>query len=270
MRNDSRPTNGYLARTFLLIAIYAARRSSGSPRNILLLLSLLIAPFLYISSFKGILITPAGKMSINNREDLRSTIYGLFKAQACYSRQLKQLLPEKRLLGTVVDVGANLGDFVLSISKNCSKILAIEPGVRNFTTLCLNLKLNSLQNVIPLNIAAHDSNQEVSLDGNNSDLRISTSNYGQYAKGVRLDDAMMELGVKRSDLVKIDVQGHEKAVLMGMTRILNDHLAELVIVEVHTKRGVSVDEIVSIMKSTGYSLVAKEEYLFGQPQLYFR
>jgi hypothetical protein len=43
----------------------------------------------------------------------------------------------------------------------------------------------------------------------------------------------------------------------------------LLIIEVHIKRGVWVNDVVSFMERCGYRLIYNDNYLFNQPHTYF-
>src|SRR2546422_10780741 len=236
MDSNHGPPRGYLMKTFFGMILYAIRHSKSPSQDLPFLLTIFAASLQYIWRFVGLLSTPVGKCRITNQESMRAFTYGIFKTRFCYLRKLAELLPGKPGFTTVVDVGANLGDFTLAMAKYCDRIVSVEPGIANFNELCSNIKINSLEGVIPLNVAAHDSAQELALNGNNSDLWVSEFGDGQKVMGIPLDRIILSQGIELVDLIKIDVQGHEIAVLKGMTEILNGHQARMVIVEVHIKR----------------------------------
>lgn len=53
----------------------------------------------------------------------------------------------------VLDIGAHVGIFTLYASNKARGVIALEPHPINFRYLKINLKLNDLDNVTPLNIA---------------------------------------------------------------------------------------------------------------------
>jgi FkbM family methyltransferase len=172
-------------------------------------------------------------------------------------------------LHTIIDVGANVGDFSLAMSRNCGRIIALEPGFQNFSTLVSNIEFNSLSNVIPLNVAAHDSSEQLTLIGENPDLRVEKSGFGPKVKGISLDEVARQHNIGQIDLVKIDVQGHEMSVIRGMRNIFQAHSARLVIVEVHPGRGTSSQEMISVMSANGYRFITSDDSTPRNPQLYF-
>ena len=154
--------------------------------------------------------------------------------------------------------------------KNCAeKIIAIEPGKENFSALLANLKINAITNVVAIQAAANDKSEEIFLDGENSNLFVTENKTGNSVRGVSLDLLLQELHVKYVDIMKVDVQGHEKSVISGLHNLLNGKFVKLLIIEVHLKRGVSIEDIMSQMKQYDYRLIYKDDFLYEQPHLYF-
>jgi len=229
---------------------------------------ILVAPFLHVLRFRGVLITPVGKLRIERNDILRWSIYGLFKTRFYYIRMLESSIFRNGSRSTILDVGANLGDFTMATVSKARRVLSIEPGRENFDVLCKNLQINSLNQVVPLNVAAHDSPGNLSLIGNGADLRVTNFNGGEQAIGAPLDDLLHAQGIDYVDVAKIDVQGHEMKVLGGMSSYLREHRIGLLIVEVHTHRGINGSDVLSFMQPLGYRLIAAD-HISGRPQLYF-
>jgi len=266
MTNDT-PSRGELFHNLAQITWFAIKRVD-SKRDLPFLFLILVSPVLHLLRFKGVLRTPVGKLRIERNEVLRWSVYGLFKTQFCYMKMLESNPFRNRSRSTILDVGANLGDFSIAISNKAKKVIAIEPGRENFLTLCSNLSANSLKQVLPLNIAAHDSNENVSLMGNGADLAVSSFNGGEHVGGRTLDDVLRSCDIGYVDILKIDVQGHETKVLRGFTDSLREHRVGLVVVEIHAHRNVKSADVVTFMQPFGYHLAATD-FMFGRPQLYF-
>ena len=259
---------GYLLKWYVGIFLIALRRTS-TREDLLSLIFMLLAPLLYLMGFKGKIRTPVGYVVIANRGILRSFVYGFFKTHFAYMYGLRELSLERSFFSLIVDVGANIGDFTLAMIKRAGKIVAVEPAEENFMALCANLQINHVNNVVPIRVAAHNRQEEVFLQGASSDMYVTQEKKGQLVKGMPLDLIIRELGIQKIDILKIDVQGHERSVLIGAQNLLEDKFVKLLIVEVHLKRGVSVGDIVSLMKAHGYSLIYKDAYQRLQPKLYF-
>jgi len=262
------PSRGELLHNFTYILWFSIRRAT-SYRDAPYIFLILVAPLLYLLKFRGVLKTPVGKLTIDRNDILRWSVYGLFKTRFYYTRMLESSIFRNISRSTILDVGANLGDFTMATSSKARKVISVEPGRKNFDMLSLNLRINSLNQVVPLNVAAHDSSENLSLKGNGADLRVANFNGGEQTKGEPLDSLLQTQGVDFVDVAKIDVQGHEMKVLGGMGRYLKEHRIGLVIVEVHPHRGISASDVASYILPFGYHLVATD-YISGRPQMYFQ
>lgn len=113
---------------------------------------------------------------------------------------------------TVIDVGANIGDLTLPISQivgPSGKVFAIESHPDVFNILCANLAINQVRNTLPINafVAAHPETDTAS------------PTWGKFAyvserwstRFVAIDD----LDLEALDLIKVDVDGKELAVLQS-------------------------------------------------------
>lgn len=261
--------NGYLLKTYVSLIVFAARRMRATRGDFSNMFFIFLAPWLYVLGFKGELRTPIGRLLVTNPGILRSFTYGFLKTSFAYLHQLKNIAPSTSFFRTVVDVGANVGDFTLAIRNSAGQIVAVEPAKENFSALNANLQVNRTKNVVPVNVAASDKRKELYLQGDASNFYVGESEEGERATGMPLDLLARRLRIKDIDLMKIDVQGHELFALHGMRSLLARKFVKYLIVEVHLKRGVSADDIISFVESNGYSLINKDIYLFDQPHLYF-
>jgi FkbM family methyltransferase len=147
--------------------------------------------------------------------------------------------PEYTLLPTllspgdcVIDVGANVGHYTKRMSELVGKkgrVIALEPVPETFAVLASNAQHFQFTNVTLLNAAASD---EIALVGMvTPTFKSGLKNF--YQAHLVQDTAGLEVITFRLDaltipqriaLVKIDVEGHEAAVLRGMTDLLHrDH-----------------------------------------------
>lgn len=131
--------------------------------------------------------------------------------------------------GSVVfDVGANVGDHALPLARHVMPsgvVFAFEPVRVLFQTLCANIALNSLVNVECVNAAVGEASGHVlipevdfSRAGNYGAFELASFSQGRPVRKVTLDE--FADGLSRVDLVKIDVEGMESAVLAGARRLL--------------------------------------------------
>jgi FkbM family methyltransferase len=261
------PSIGYFVTYYMRILVAAVKRTTATQEDLSGLLFMLSAPFLYLLGLK-LVKSPVGLLYVENRETIRSFTYGFFKTQFFYLKALKTLLRESRF-PVVVDVGANLGDFTLGIANAADKIVAVEPSKRNFQALEANIRANNLSNVVSVNVAATEDEGDVYLQGNASDMFVAEENEGERTKGMPLDIITEVNGIENVDVLKVDAQGHELSVLFGTHQLFLKKAIKLLIVEVHLKRGIQVEEVISFMDGYDYQLIHNDSYLFDQPHLYF-
>ena len=158
----------------------------------------------------------------------------------------------------VIDVGANIGKYTCVMARRVESkglVVAIEPHPTNFAVLTRNIRNNDLRNVRALNIAAYDKNEEIPLFLSESSGTHGTREdmgFGSImVSAKKLDDVLLtELGVRRVDWMKIDVEGAEYQVLEGMTEIVKLFKPRLLL-EVS---GATVGRDTQLLESLGYSI----------------
>jgi len=156
--------------------------------------------------------------------------YMLFRGD--YEPQMRGLFQVLTHAGSVaVDVGANVGAHTLTLSRlvgPSGRVLAFEPNPIVRTRLARNLAINSIRNVVvhacalgsadcrmPLMVPAVDS-AEAANPGMSSLVALDTPHDLVEVEVTSLDAVVNASGLRRLDLVKIDVQGYEMSVLEGM------------------------------------------------------
>jgi FkbM family methyltransferase len=176
-----------------------------------------------------------------------------------------------------VDVGANIG-YMTSIMSvrvgHSGRVFAFEPQPDVFRTLAGNARMFAQQpelgEVTAFNIALGDRNGRAVLvsdegwEANQGTARVAEAT-GNANEGrpvtetvrapteiaidmLRLDDAIGNRGVA---LLKIDVEGHEKEVLVGAERLLANRLIDTVIYEDHVGED---SETHAILRAAGFTV----------------
>lgn len=124
---------------------------------------------------------------------------------------------------TIVDFGANIGEFTLYACANGAEVIAIEPDKTNLTVLKKNVEAKSVRIVekalwkestrMPLYSAPMAADSGL--------LAASTCTHSYEVDAVRLDDVMEELGVGEVFFIKGDAEGTEPEVLQGAVTTLS-------------------------------------------------
>lgn len=166
------------------------------------------------------------------------------KYMLCFLRDYVSNLKEKNIHpSSYVDVGANAGNHTLFMSKLVDRVYAFEPFERVRKQLEENLALNGIDNVTvyPFGLsdqedvlpfyAAPDSN----LGAASFYADHKQDNYYLGDMRLKVGDAVLkESGVERVGIIKADVEGFEKHVLLGLQETIR-RSRPLMIIELSPK-----------------------------------
>lgn len=121
----------------------------------------------------------------------------------------------------VVDGGANIGYYTCYLSRftgESGRVYAFEPEPTNFQVLKENRKLNDFKNVIIEQKALSDRNGFLYVELS-EDTAARISDRGIEVESVTLDDYFKDPII---DFIKLDVEGHERKIFLGMKKILEN------------------------------------------------
>jgi FkbM family methyltransferase len=193
--------------------------------------------------------TPQGRLTVSCRDKVigrgiylyRQHEYGLAQRVMAFLRQTHH--DRFRGEGTVLDIGANVGviGIGLLLKGFFARCLAVEPEPLNFSLLTHNVRQNGLSDrFVCAQQAVSDTAGELTFElcpTNFGDHRVRTAattdagdEYGESGRTVirvpanPLDQILADAPadfVDRVELVWIDVQGHEAAVLRGGGRLFS-------------------------------------------------
>lgn len=173
--------------------------------------------------------------------------------------------PELRLIRTylrsgnhVIDVGANVGDTVLTAALKVGadgRVWAIEAHPRTFSFLQGNLALNRASNVVALNAAAASETGRLSFSDDRRDDMNRVGGKGIEVAALRLDDLVPHRGL--IDLLKIDVEGYELQVLRGAPDFLARTRCILFeVAESHFQQyGYNLANVLDLLVDQGFTLL---------------
>ena len=174
---------------------------------------------------------------------------------------------------TILDVGANIGQFAYAASCRFpeASIYSFEPAPDVFNQLQKNFIRN--RRFKCFNLALGNHNGKVAFHQNefcqiSSCLKIDENNDNPYyaekktsvieVDAARLDDFSSHIAIEEPVLLKMDVQGLEKEVLLGAEKFLNSVefvLFEVSLVSLYENQPL-FDEMHTFMKEIGYGFVA--------------
>jgi FkbM family methyltransferase len=180
------------------------------------------------------------------------------------------------LQGKVVyDVGAFVGLLTLFFARQAKQVIAYEPNPPSYARALENIALNHLGNVQVRNFAVGSEPAVLTLaydplmpgaasgaDAVRTQVEQTASQTVSTAVGVvRLDEDIRDAGLPAPDLIKIDVEGMELAVLQGAGGVLNAHPA--LYIEMHgsdiANKRANARAVLEFLWSRGYRKILNVE-----------
>lgn len=234
-----------------------------------------IAKFVYFQLFQS----KEGKCSyvingieaqfyVNNDEDKDYIMSGAGLEHHIVSMLLKSI----NLGDVVYDIGASMGFHTIFFAKRTNgsgRVMALEPDLVRYNTLCANIKLNHITNVTALRLALSDTKKKGILRHTEADLRVESISALREAQDQVIDVMPGDLLIKENNfpkpnIVKIDVEGFEYFVIEGLKESLKQDSCRTVCCEVHLNQlpsGVTKEMIFDALKSFGFNKI--ETYPHG-------
>jgi len=150
--------------------------------------------------------------------------------EGTYEKRTTELFKEIVRPGmNVIDIGANIGYYTLLAARlvgERGKVFAFEPEPQNYALLVKNIEINDFQNITALPKAVSDKTGRVKLfvdktePGAHSIYKVRDS----ATEAIEVDCMSLDDVFKSDDcpvdFVKVDVEGAEVTVLLGMTKII--------------------------------------------------
>lgn len=166
---------------------------------------------------------------------------------------------------TVVDIGANLGLYSLSIAKlvgDSGRVYAFEPAPSLYCAAARNIQRNGGDRIVRLENVALGSKDGTAIlhlggfnSGNNRVVASTQDAGGVRVPLARLDDVLPD---SRVDWIKIDVQGWEIEVLRGMQETLQRNPRICLYLEFWAtglrRTGENPATLIDMLQSSGFSI----------------
>jgi FkbM family methyltransferase len=138
--------------------------------------------------------------------------------------------------GVFVDVGAHVGKYAFYAAKQVEDglVIAIEPLPQNMINLKAGIKLNNFRNIRTFQVACGAEEKHIPLFPTDGTTSWKTSHGTGFIIGAlmpntiqvptrKLDNIIKEVQVKKIDMIKIDVEQYEYAVLKGSIETLTHY-----------------------------------------------
>jgi FkbM family methyltransferase len=173
--------------------------------------------------------------------------------------------------GIVIDVGANLGSYVIPLAKRNAHLQfeAFEPQRIVYYQLCANTFLNRLSNVYAHNVGLSNEQritsyvlpnyaEETNIGAFSIDFDTRLKDYEVKSEGVAERMIIIPLDSMQYEkvrLIKIDVEGHELQVLQGAEHTLRENNYPPIIFEAWTwKFPEKRQAVFAHLESLGYAI----------------
>jgi FkbM family methyltransferase len=166
---------------------------------------------------------------------------------------------------TFLDVGCHYGIYSVLASKlvgSAGRVIAVEPHPESLEVLKENLALNCCENVEILNLAFSDTTGPLTLEYNENcagpPRGSAPPSTLHTAQGMAGDEALRNAAVPTT--VKIDVDGHEYAVLCGLKQTLSSPVCRRLCLEIHPPAlppGINEDVILKFIRNCGFNIVSE-------------
>jgi FkbM family methyltransferase len=170
-----------------------------------------------------------------------------------------------------IDIGANIGLYSLMAARRVGSqgiVYSFEPTSITYRRLSDNIRINRFKNIIPVNMALSDKNgnfeMNVSCDGFDG-----WNSFTQVIRGSKSRTEMVETSTvdnffsddrvwNRISLIKIDVEGWEKFVILGGVEHFKRPESPVLIIEFVDQNtinaGYTCQELYQLLVSFGYTL----------------
>ena len=199
----------------------------------------------------------------------RLTADEFFVREVLVDRQYSPAGFEINPTDTVIDVGGNVGAFAIgaAVEARNGRVVAVEPVRENFSLLVRNIRLNRLNNVVPVQAAVLSERRPATVylspEGTGSHSVFAeltgTPRGEQQVDSVTLPELFDRYQLNICHFLKLDCEGAEYEILRGLPESCFQRIQKLV-VEYHalpgqSKRGQS-DELVAHLQTAGYRIEA--------------
>jgi FkbM family methyltransferase len=154
---------------------------------------------------------------------------------------------------TVVDIGANIGDFTVQVASRCprGRVIAVEPVADHVRALHQHITMNGLSNVTCRQLAIGGVAGSVSIRGGGNTARVQTGDNASV-RMITLAQLMTEEDVDTIDLLKMDCEGAEWDILPAAEAVLPR--IRQISMEFHCERGWTPEGLADWLRARGFTV----------------
>jgi FkbM family methyltransferase len=178
---------------------------------------------------------------------------------------IEAALSDLREGDTFLDVGSHYGIFSILASKlvgSKGRVIAVEPHPGALQVLRENIAINGCHNLQLLSVAFSRATGAISLAFNENGAGPQSATDPEFAvhtvQGVAGDEALQSVPVPA--VAKIDVEGQEYAVLMGLKRTLSNECCRRLCLEIHPSLlppDIDQDTIRAFVRDCGFQILSE-------------
>ena len=175
---------------------------------------------------------------------------------------------------TVLDIGSNMGFFscpAAAIAKQ-GRVVAVEPLKGYVDVMRRNISRNELQNVTLIHAAAAaTSGEQIPMTvwyTKTGELKTGTASRKavrvetQIATGLSMVDIFSQAGIERCDLMKMDIEGAEYALIESIPEYIWKRI-DRVVMETHPVSGRDVSSLGQMLRAQGFQVSERKNLLWA-------
>jgi FkbM family methyltransferase len=165
----------------------------------------------------------------------------------------------------VVDVGGNVGFYAIHQASRSGnvQVLVFEPSPSAFRRLSLNMEINNIANAKLINAAVGSHCGTVHFAEVQQSINCHIVEYERHdtlkIPCLTLDAALNQFGVERVDILKIDTEGFEQAVVAGAKNTLSR--VERIVLELHGRTDDEERSLDVMLRPAGFHLAERHKNL---------
>jgi FkbM family methyltransferase len=214
-------------------------------------------------------LVEANRLNLDWQLDLRDNVQRTLFFSGTYEKAYLRLLSSAiRSGGVFVDVGAHIGIHSLTMARvlgGGGSVISFEAAADTAEGLRTCVRRNSITNISVQQVALGDHTGTVELHSDDERFEIadaavrSVHGPGKVVETVKvrtLDDWVEANGLEKLDVMKIDVEGEELAVLRGAKSTIGRFQPRLIGIEIRDyllrQAGVSEPELRELLAELGY------------------
>lgn len=167
-----------------------------------------------------------------------------------------------------IDIGANIGIHSLTAAHSNARIeiFSFEPEPTNYQDLIKNISVNNFLNVRPFKIGLGNycGNNLMNInEGRNKGKHSLKVDFKEFGTKINIPLTQLDRFVENIDgdclLIKIDVEGFEKEVILGAKQVIDKTKNSVLIIEllIETNGDENCKEIVILLKKYGFEKIFK-------------